>query len=326
FGEISSNHQAFWLDFVKKEIPSYFLSNVHAIDEIDDNKIRFHSEEVIPENAEWEDSLPHNPSRDTPLSRDDFDKLIYSTNLSKENEIFLRYILWKKKHAFHEYDDSHKTPRKIKPARISNEIEQEVSNQNQKWRFVVDFRHTNSLVKQQSHVISCIDKITSEAVRKTFYSSFDLKTGFHQIPLDKHSRQIAAFVTHEDKDEIHTNNEKVAALSNKPVLRTSKKLKSFLGAASYFRKHIKNYAAIASPLYSLDKNFKWEQKHTDAFELLKTALINAATLSPPDNTKNYTIFTDASFQGLGATLTQNGKPVAFVILLIKTSREKLPNN
>uniref|UniRef100_A0A0N5CA46 RNA-directed DNA polymerase n=1 Tax=Strongyloides papillosus TaxID=174720 RepID=A0A0N5CA46_STREA len=44
---------------------------------------------------------------------------------------------------------------------------------------------------------------------------------------------------------------------------------------------------------------------------MKKALIDAAVLSPSDNTKNYTIFTDASFQGLGAALTQQGRPIAF---------------
>uniref|UniRef100_A0A0N5BP45 RNA-directed DNA polymerase n=1 Tax=Strongyloides papillosus TaxID=174720 RepID=A0A0N5BP45_STREA len=286
-----------------------------------------------------------------------------------------------------------------------------VRKKEQQWRFVVDFRYTNSLIKQQSHVIPRIDRITTEAAGKRFYTSFDLKAGFHQIPLHDNSKQIAAFVTHEgifqykvmpmgltgspdkfqeimdevldgipecyvylddiltcsndesnhlnainkilqriitygmkislakcqfgqnsvkylgfrlDSEGIHVNPEKVKALQDKPVPRTVKEVKSFLGAVSYFRKHIKNFAAIAAPLYGLEKDFKWEQKHTDAFEAMKKALIDAAVLSPPDNTKNYTIFTDASFQGLGAALTQQGRPIAFASRSLKPAEKNYP--
>uniref|UniRef100_A0A0K0EIY1 RT_RNaseH_2 domain-containing protein n=1 Tax=Strongyloides stercoralis TaxID=6248 RepID=A0A0K0EIY1_STRER len=61
--------------------------------------------------------------------------------------------------------------------------------------------------------------------------------------------------------------------------------------------------------------------HTQAFTKLKTALINTTALSPPDPTKNYIIFTDASFQGLGIALVQNNKPIAFALKLLKPAEK-----
>uniref|UniRef100_A0A0N5BSD0 RT_RNaseH_2 domain-containing protein n=1 Tax=Strongyloides papillosus TaxID=174720 RepID=A0A0N5BSD0_STREA len=77
-------------------------------------------------------------------------------------------------------------------------------------------------------------------------------------------------------------------------------------------------------MYRLDKKFVWEDIHNNAFNKLKEVLINAATLSPPDNTKNYTIFTDASDQGLGASSVHKDKPIAFTSRSLKPAEKNYP--
>uniref|UniRef100_A0A0N5BET6 Peptidase A2 domain-containing protein n=1 Tax=Strongyloides papillosus TaxID=174720 RepID=A0A0N5BET6_STREA len=72
-----------------------------------------------------------------------------------------------------------------------------VKKKDSNWRFVVDFRRINSLVEAQSHHIPKIQNILNEAAGKRFYSTFDLKSGFHQIALDASSRKLASFVTHQ---------------------------------------------------------------------------------------------------------------------------------
>uniref|UniRef100_A0A0K0FAX0 RNA-directed DNA polymerase n=1 Tax=Strongyloides venezuelensis TaxID=75913 RepID=A0A0K0FAX0_STRVS len=91
-----------------------------------------------------------------------------------------------------------------------------------------------------------------------------------------------------------------------------------------FRLDFKELCCNSSLLYGLEKDFKWEQKHTNAFEAMKKTLIDAAILPPPDNSKNYTIFTDASFQGLGAALTQQGRSIAFASRSLKTAEKNYP--
>ena len=57
---------------------------------------------------------------------------------------------------------------------------------------------------------------------------------------------------------IQTDPQKVACVSNWPVPRTSKELQSFLGLASYYRRFVKDFAHIASPLHALtEKGREW---------------------------------------------------------------------
>ena len=98
------------------------------------------------------------------------------------------------------------------------------------------------------------------------------------------------------------------------------KLRSFLGAVGYYRKFIKDFAQIASPLFQLLKKnskFKWTKESDLAFKSLKERLIQAPILVPPDFTKPFIIRSDASRSGIGGVIIQkddNGveKPIHYV--------------
>ena len=66
---------------------------------------------------------------------------------------------------------------------------------------------------------------------------------------------------------------------------------------------------------SLHFPFQWSQKHTEAFQALKTALSTAPVLRHPDYDRPFIVVTDASDVAIGATLMQNYEdgrhPVAF---------------
>ena len=53
--------------------------------------------------------------------------------------------------------------------------------------------------------------------------------------------------------------------------------------------------------------FKWMMKHQDAFDALKGALSSAPVLGSPDFSRKFILETDASLNGLGAILSQQGK-------------------
>lgn len=66
--------------------------------------------------------------------------------------------------------------------------------------------------------------------------------------------------------------EKVHRIVEMTPPRNAKGLRRFLGATGFFRNHIPNYAAIASPLIQLtrkDQPFKWETREQEAFQSLK---------------------------------------------------------
>ncbi|MBW0532040.1 hypothetical protein O181_071755 [Austropuccinia psidii MF-1] len=78
---------------------------------------------------------------------------------------------------------------------------------------------------------------------------------------------------------------KVAAVLQKPVPKSIKEMQSFLGFASYYRNHIKNFAHITSSLYKLcskDVVFEITKERRDAYERIKHELTNAPVLIFPE--------------------------------------------
>ena len=89
-------------------------------------------------------------------------------------------------------------------------------------------------------------------------------------------------------------------------------LKSFLGLASYYRRYIHKFAAIAAPLHQLTKKgtpFAWTSACQTSFEQLKYFLTHAPILKYPDfstSAQYFQLYTDASATGIGAVLEQSG--------------------
>ena len=84
-------------------------------------------------------------------------------------------------------------------------------------------------------------------------------------------------------------------------------IQSFNGTCSYYRRFIKNFAKISSPLTDLlrkDVPFIWGQEQEKSFNDLKYELSHTPILKTPHYSKEFTITTDASRYGIGAVLTQ----------------------
>ena len=84
--------------------------------------------------------------------------------------------------------------------------------------------------------------------------------------------------------------------------------------AGYYRRFIENFSKIAKPMTELvkkGKKFEWSEKAEESFETLKTKLTTAPVLVLPDTSKDFVIFCDASLQGLGCVLMQEGHVVAY---------------
>ncbi|MBW0492926.1 hypothetical protein O181_032641 [Austropuccinia psidii MF-1] len=85
-------------------------------------------------------------------------------------------------------------------------------------------------------------------------------------------------------------------------------MQSFLGFASYYRKHIRKFAQITSSLYSLcskDVVFEITKERRNAYERIKHELTNAPVLILPDFELPFKLYIDsACSQGLVAALHQ----------------------
>uniref|UniRef100_A0A8C6UJ08 Gypsy retrotransposon integrase-like protein 1 n=1 Tax=Neogobius melanostomus TaxID=47308 RepID=A0A8C6UJ08_9GOBI len=83
---------------------------------------------------------------------------------------------------------------------------------------------------------------------------------------------------------------------------------------------------MSAPLRILlrqDAQFEWDQAHEQAFQKIKETLTAepGPVLAYFDPQKEVTLQVDASKNGLGATIMQNGKPVAYASKLLNTTEQ-----
>ena len=106
--------------------------------------------------------------------------------------------------------------------------------------------------------------------------------------------------------------EKVEIVTNWPQLTNVSEIKSFLGLASYYCWFIKGFSKIARPITELlkkEKKFKWTQSCEKSFQGLKEKLTTALVLVLPNIHQDFVVYCDASTQGLGCVLMQDGRIV-----------------
>ena len=92
--------------------------------------------------------------------------------------------------------------------------------------------------------------------------------------------------------------------------RNVTKVHSLLGLAGYYKRFVKGFLMTTTPMTRLlQKNvrFEWSEKCQASFEKLKAFLTQAPVLTQPTYGKEYVIFSDASLNGLGCVLMQEGK-------------------
>jgi hypothetical protein len=87
-------------------------------------------------------------------------------------------------------------------------------------------------------------------------------------------------------------------------------IRSFLGLVGYYQRFIEEFSRISKPMTELlekDKEFKWTSACESSFQELKKRLTTAPVLVMPDMEKPFSIYCDASGQGLGCVLMQDGR-------------------
>ncbi|KAJ9510254.1 hypothetical protein QJQ45_015566, partial [Haematococcus lacustris] len=163
-------------------------------------------------------------------------------------------------------------------------------------RMCIDYRQLNKITIRDQYPLPRIDDLFDQLAGKTVFSSLDLQAGYHQIRIPAEDVPKTAFRT--------------------PMGHYQ--FKSFLGAANYVRKFVHNFSTIAAPLTNLTgpkkESFPWKawpQAELDAFNALKQAISNVPMLKLPDHSKPFQVHCDASLEGIGAVLMQDGYPLAY---------------
>ena len=124
---------------------------------------------------------------------------------------------------------------------------------------------------------------------------------------------------------------KVEAIKQWPIPTTRTEVRSFLGFVNFYRRFIKSYSKISSPLTDLTKvsvPFRWTPEAQASFEKLKEALITFPILQCPDFTLPFRVETDCSGFALGCVLLQdqgNGwLPVAYESRKLTDAERRYP--
>ncbi|KAL1446523.1 hypothetical protein WDU94_003657 [Cyamophila willieti] len=116
------------------------------------------------------------------------------------------------------------------------------------------------------------------------------------------------------KEGVRIDEDQVASISKMECPRNKKELMRFLGITKYLSKFIPNVSNVSSPLRELTKDkseWIWSDCHDKSFQKLKVLICSSPVLRYFDDTKQLTIETDASKDGLGSCLLIEDQPVSF---------------
>jgi hypothetical protein len=120
---------------------------------------------------------------------------------------------------------------------------------------------------------------------------------------------------------------KIAIIVDLPPPTSVRKLCTILGHTGYYKKFIKGYTQITTPMEKLLKKhskFQWIEEFQQSFDTLKQKMVTAPILIFPDWSKEFNVDVDASSIALGAILAQLGAgdiehPTAFASRKLSTS-------
>ena len=117
--------------------------------------------------------------------------------------------------------------------------------------------------------------------------------------------------------------------TTKSLSKNVTEIRSFLGLARYFRRFVEHFSLIVVHLTRLTrKEVKFEQdnQYEQNFQEFKIRLSFAPILTLLTIGAGYVIFNDASRQGLGCVLMQDGKVIAYASHQLKKHETNYPTH
>jgi hypothetical protein len=115
-------------------------------------------------------------------------------------------------------------------------------------------------------------------------------------------------------------------LNRMPPINVSE-IRSVLGLVGYYQWFIKVLSKIAKHVMKLlekNKALEWTAECEASFEELRRRVTSTPVLVLPDLTKKFDIYCDASCQGLGCVLMQEGQVVCYASRQLRKHEENYP--
>ena len=123
--------------------------------------------------------------------------------------------------------------------------------------------------------------------------------------------------------------EKIKAVMSWERPKSVFEIYSFLGLTGYYRRFIENFSRLAAPMSRLTRKVvkcEWNDMCERAFQELKRRLTSAPILIVPKQGQRYTVYCDASKDGLGCVLMQSGRVVAYGSRQLKNHERNYPTH
>ena len=130
------------------------------------------------------------------------------------------------------------------------------------------------------------------------------------------------------EEGVQPDPDKVSALQNMAPPSTTQELQTFLGLATYMGPFIPSLSTLTGPLRELvmkENTFEWTPSHQESLDTIKSKISDNTTFAYYDPTKEVTLQVDASTKGLGATLMQQGKHIAFASKALTDTESRYAN-
>ena len=142
--------------------------------------------------------------------------------------------------------------------------------------------------------------------------SQNLKLNKAKMRLHMHELKYIGHVL--SPEGVKADRDKVSDIKNMPTPTDGEQVRRLLGFTNYLAKFLPNLSATSEPLRRLiqkDAEFEWGSSQQQAFEKIKEIATAERSLAYYDVNKPVVVQCDASTLGLGATLMQDGRPVAY---------------
>lgn len=127
----------------------------------------------------------------------------------------------------------------------------------------------------------------------------------------KFMRNEISYLGHRiDEKGIKVDPRNIESVQNFEPPENVTQVQSFPGLRNYYRRFVKDFATVATPISDLTKKnveFIWGKEKQTAFEILKQKLVSAPILRCADLNLPYELSADASSTGVRAVLTQKDR-------------------
>ncbi|KAK6119791.1 hypothetical protein DH2020_046460 [Rehmannia glutinosa] len=201
-------------------------------------------------------------------------------------------------------------------------------------RLCIDYRGLNSVTIKNKYPFPRIDEMFDQLQGATVYSKFDLQQGYYQLKIREEDVSKTAFQTRYGHYEFVVM---PFGLTNAPAAFMDLMHRVFQPFLDQFvvifiddilvysksrEEHVRHLKIILETL----REHKLNDKCETSFQELKKRLTTAPVLALPKGTENFVVYSDASKEGLGAVLMQEGEVIAYASRKLKPYEANYPTN